>query len=183
MLSSSSLAKAALPPGYEDEQYCKAGHCLMEAEMPENRRTLSGPQHRFLLCVPISEFLSEHLQHHHTKPTFNPRKYPHPIPWGSNIVVQVKERLLEQGYIQAEDCSSAYSPASSPSSSSAAASTSTSTSTSTTRTMHTRLEASRDAGIMMVSTGLFAEIQHPQAMMNAIAMVSTMSDINYNNYS
>lgn len=75
-------ALGVLPPGYEDELYCPASHCLRPAaDIPAG---WSGPATSFWECASLY------------KPTQRPRA------WGSQLGEEVRETLLADGYHMAE---------------------------------------------------------------------------------
>ncbi len=79
------LNGAVLPPGFEDELYCPAGMCLAHAPRPKG---WCGPKTQLYLCSKEG-----HAQDR-----------THPRGWGNKVEMQVKEKLIKDGYALAESC-------------------------------------------------------------------------------
>ena len=82
-----SIAKAALPPGFEDELYCPVGNCLKVN--PSHMRGWSGPQTEYYVCVP------------ECGRTGNSNR---PKGWGELVDVRIKEAIIESGWVLAKKC-------------------------------------------------------------------------------
>mmetsp|Transcript_8504 Transcript_8504/g.20516 ORF Transcript_8504/g.20516 Transcript_8504/m.20516 type:complete len:141 (-) Transcript_8504:319-741(-) len=84
-LSLVDVARAVLPPGYEDELFCPPGYCKVEKQMDPG---FCGPASAFVECF---------------HPDSNDRKKP--VPWGSQShSPEDKEGLLQSGHTSENWC-------------------------------------------------------------------------------
>ncbi len=82
-----SIAKAALPPGYEDELYCPVGNCLKVN--PSHTSGWSGAQTEYYVCVPECD---------RTGNSNRPRG------WGYLVDGRIKDAIIDSGWVLAKKC-------------------------------------------------------------------------------
>lgn len=81
-----TVGQCALPPGYDDELFCRPGYCLQAVVQPSG---FSGPRTSFQRCC------IDQGRDHHT-----------PLAWGFKLEASYRQELLAQGYVRAIDCKS-----------------------------------------------------------------------------